>query len=273
MSNQQTGSSFDIEAQHNDDTGSVDFGKSPITEAGPEPITTVARMPKLWQALGAIRSFGGRRRGPPPEASAYSAELKGPLNRETSIPSIWNLLGRLEDFASVQAERFRDRKKPPVELTPLPVTRIPAPPRRRTLPEISEQLESEEENQDPAPNIAASAEDSQFRNVQIHGPQRTSHSSQQSSRPEPSDNADIITRRGRLSFAEAIHSDWEHREHQAIISVPADTSLTRAPQDPRPNSVQQGRTSPPKTTSSAGLPVLRIPAPQRTRPPEERPGE
>lgn len=72
-----------------------------------------------------------------------------------SSSSSWDWRGRLEEFAAAQAERLRERFRPTPDTDSLPVTVIPAPPRRGAA--LARLLEEEEQEQLEARQAAAAA--------------------------------------------------------------------------------------------------------------------
>ncbi|KAK4195563.1 PalH/RIM21-domain-containing protein [Triangularia verruculosa] len=99
---------------------------------GPEGVSS-----SRWQNLTPTFSFKRSRRSD--EENAASAEEKKPP-REGDRK--WDIRGRFEDFTANQAERLREKFRPAPDTDSLPVTVIPAPPRRGAA--LAQLLEDEE---------------------------------------------------------------------------------------------------------------------------------
>ncbi|CAK7263725.1 pH-response regulator protein palH/rim21 [Sporothrix epigloea] len=78
-----------------------------------------------------------------PSKAASSSLDNGRLQHDGS--GRWDIRGRLEEFAATQAERFRERIRPSLDTTGLPVMVIPAPQRQGAL--LARVLEEEEHGQ------------------------------------------------------------------------------------------------------------------------------
>ncbi|KAK0674350.1 PalH/RIM21-domain-containing protein [Cercophora samala] len=90
-----------------------------------------------WQTLTPSFSFKRGRRSD--EESAVSpGEKKSPRVEDTK----WDIRGRFEEFTANQAERLREKFRPAPDTDSLPVTVIPAPPRRGAA--LAQLLEDEE---------------------------------------------------------------------------------------------------------------------------------
>jgi len=249
---------FDIEAQHDDDTDSSHGGKqSASIDTRSEP-PSVAPKPatRIWQALDSMNPFSRKRHKPPPEVSAHTVRQPSPGGKEgDSAPATtrWDLLGKLEDFVTAQARKAMARTKVSDDTSALPVTRIAAPPRRRTIHEIQEELERDE-----AATTRPLAE----------APTRA--------RARPPSPSPPLAYRGSLSFAAALQRDWEEQEHEALWTRGSPASPSPAaqggpvgpPTEPRSPLVDAARSPPERSPSGRGrapgaenLPVLRIPAP------------
>ena len=82
-------------------------------------------------------------RAPPPQPDRNDAEAgPGSVRHRRDDVSRWDWRSKLEDFAATQAEKFRDKIRPPTDTQNMRVTVIPAPPRRGAA---LEQLLEEEE--------------------------------------------------------------------------------------------------------------------------------
>ncbi|KAF4984044.1 hypothetical protein FDECE_17170 [Fusarium decemcellulare] len=82
---------------------------------------------------------------PPQEVAQHAQQEAAPEHEgRATEPSRWDLRARLEDFAANQAEKLRDRMRSTPNTESLPVTVIPAPPRRGAA--LQQVLEEEELN-------------------------------------------------------------------------------------------------------------------------------
>lgn len=108
--------------------------------ADPTPNTSGSRLRGISQASQLFRK--------PSTTLVASSEGSNKTGEPSSQDNRWNLKSRFEDFAVSRAERLRDRMRPEVDTEALPVTVIPAPPRRGAA---LQQLRSEEASaQQPA---------------------------------------------------------------------------------------------------------------------------
>ncbi|KAG6365374.1 hypothetical protein INS49_006985 [Diaporthe citri] len=82
-----------------------------------------------------------------------SHKVSQPSPQEASNSSRWDFRSRFEDFAVSQADRLRDRIRPNMDTESLPVTVIPAPPRRGT----GLQQLREEQSHESQPRLAPPA--------------------------------------------------------------------------------------------------------------------
>ncbi|CAP68629.1 uncharacterized protein PODANS_7_6000 [Podospora anserina S mat+] len=89
-----------------------------------------------WQTLTPSFSFKRSRRSD--EENAVSSEEKKSPREEGK----WDIRGRFEEFTANQAERLREKFRPAPDTDSLPVTVIPAPPRRGAA--LAQLLEDEE---------------------------------------------------------------------------------------------------------------------------------
>jgi hypothetical protein len=202
-----------------------------------------------WQALTKANPFKRRLHEPPPEVSAHTVRHEPPTNSHGSS-NRWDVRARIEDFAATQAEKFREKNRPAANVAPLPVTVIPAPPRRCNLVETLEELERESrsnvQRSDSAPRESL--------------PSSSNNRTQPHRLSDPCTPDDLtrhsITQRGAISFVmspqqdrstgEGSSAEEQYRNNQ--LSSQNSPSLTRSPVSAR---------------SRNGLPVLSIPAPPR----------
>ncbi|ELR09850.1 pH-response regulator protein palH/rim21 [Pseudogymnoascus destructans] len=144
------GGSFDVEAQHeavpvvawNEDSTSVSTSKSEGATSAPRPQHQQPPAPtsRIWSAIEVLNPFARSRQRPPPEVSAMTVRrLPRPSRRPEPTEEggrwDWDVLGKLEDFASKRAERVREIRGGGGGPEKLPVMRIPAPATRRVVPE------------------------------------------------------------------------------------------------------------------------------------------
>jgi hypothetical protein len=96
-----------------------------------------------WQSLRKNQPFKRRVHEPPHEISGYAVRQEvshGPSKR-------WDVRARIEGFAASQVEKIRERRSRSISTAAaLPLTIIPAPPRRRNLVETLEALGEEDMN-------------------------------------------------------------------------------------------------------------------------------
>ena len=104
--------------------------------------TVVKHHESTWGTLSRMNPFRRGVDAPPAEVSA-AARPEDNVSRHV-VTYGWDIRARLEDFAVTQADKFRERKRPQINAEPLPVTVIPAPPRRRNLADVLEDLEESE---------------------------------------------------------------------------------------------------------------------------------
>ncbi|OAA32057.1 pH signaling pathway protein [Moelleriella libera RCEF 2490] len=92
---------------------------------------------RRWKSLAQQPS----RRSPDRTTVAEVTTIRGTI-QDDSIGSRWDIKSRLEMFAANQADRIREKLRPPTDTDNLPVTFIPAPPRQGTA--LREVMEEEE---------------------------------------------------------------------------------------------------------------------------------
>lgn len=92
-----------------------------------------------WQALNPFRRTT---REPPAEVLPHTMPKQPSKRRDYDSIGRWDLRGRVEIFAATQAERILEKVKPTPDTDSLPVTVIPAPPRRGAA--LAQLLEEEE---------------------------------------------------------------------------------------------------------------------------------
>ncbi|KAI0377792.1 pH-response regulator protein palH/rim-21 [Hypomontagnella monticulosa] len=95
--------------------------------------------PGRWHHLN---PFHRSVRGPPAEVLPHTMPKTPKPRRDYENVGRWDLRGRMEIFAATQAERILERVRPTPDTESLPVTVIPAPPRRGAA--LAQLLEDEE---------------------------------------------------------------------------------------------------------------------------------
>ncbi|KAI0402963.1 PalH/RIM21-domain-containing protein [Xylaria palmicola] len=111
-----------------------------------EPVTDISRIrlnpmtspknasdPEAGQRRGFLapwNPFRSKSRDPPAEVLPHTMPKIDAPRRDHETFSRWDIRGRMEDFAATQAERVLLRIRPTPDTDSLPVTVIPAPPRR-----------------------------------------------------------------------------------------------------------------------------------------------
>ncbi|KFY27460.1 hypothetical protein V493_03471, partial [Pseudogymnoascus sp. VKM F-4281 (FW-2241)] len=148
------GASFDVEAQHeaapvtgNEDSTSVASSKAEGA-AGPPPTSQQPQgTSRIWAAFEALNPFARSRQRPPPEVSALTVRRLPPSTRRPEPAEEggrwnWDVLGKLEDFASKNAEKMKDMRGSG-NGEKLPVMRIPAPATRRPIAEPVDEPDDE----------------------------------------------------------------------------------------------------------------------------------
>ncbi|GAB1320407.1 pH-response regulator protein palH/rim21 [Madurella fahalii] len=130
---------------------------SQVTEVAPAPQSqdTTPSSPNRWRVLAQIIPF--TRTCPPDEEHAISPAEENKSREKHSNGSSssssstttsgggskWDFRGRFEEFAVTQAERLREKFRPTPDTDSLPITVIPAPPRRGAA--LAQLLEEEEQ--------------------------------------------------------------------------------------------------------------------------------
>ncbi|KAI3337309.1 PalH-domain-containing protein [Xylariaceae sp. AK1471] len=95
-----------------------------------------------WTSLMLMNPFHQKSRDPPAEVLPHTMTESNTSRREHETFSRWDIRSRIEDFAATQAERVLQRIRPTPDTESLPVTVIPAPPRRGAA--LAQLLEEEE---------------------------------------------------------------------------------------------------------------------------------
>ncbi|KAI1769559.1 pH-response regulator protein palH/rim-21 [Hypoxylon sp. FL1150] len=110
-----------------------------------------------WQTLNPFRRTT---REPPAEVLPHTMPKQPKQRRDYDSVGRWDLRGRVEIFAATQAERILEKVKPTPDTDSLPVTIIPAPPRRGAA--LAQLLEEEELQLQSSQEPVASSSSSSF---------------------------------------------------------------------------------------------------------------
>lgn len=238
-------SSFDVDVEaqaDGDDLPTSQSGDSPSssmrkeeTEPAPPPTATA----RLWTALGAlaINPFARSRQRPPPEVSAHVAQRppigRSATNSKESFKVVqaktWDLLGKVEDFATEKAEKFKKSKKK--DVTPaLPVTRIPAP--RRAIEEYEDEIREElEQNRrrerSYTMDTAVSPRHQPHQQEVDVTDQRREREQRRPSLVQT--HTEPLAYRGSLAFVPAVQEEWANQEHDAIGTSSSGGQTASAP--------------------------------------------
>lgn len=124
----------------------VEEAAAVVSAAQPKKAET---KPPGWRSRLGLTSGAN---APPAEVVPHTQKPQPP-QREYESRGWWDVRDRLEDFAATQAERFREKMKPPPDTESLEVVVIPAPPRRGAA--LAQVLE--EEGRETAAAAAAEA--------------------------------------------------------------------------------------------------------------------
>jgi hypothetical protein len=262
------GSSTEINIAPNDnDNGSEISEKSVVIEQMGEghEADSDHRRPNAWQALAKVNPFRKGPQGPPPEVSAHTAKIPEPANGHPP-PNKWDVRARLEDFAATQAEKLREKKRSGVSIGTLPVTVIPAPPRRRNLATTYEELENVEmgEGMHSDSNTFVGSPDSSLerRQTQDQESPRVPRPQRLSDPYTPDDlNGHSMYQRGAISFLTAVQQERDGDAAISPVSPPLEEAVERFLPASSQGSPYQSRT--PSSPRRDGLSVMSIPAPAR----------
>jgi len=229
---------------------------------GSEPVADHANP---WQTMARVNLFRRKAQDPPPEVSAHTVKPPEPMNAHGPANK-WDIRARFEDFAATQAEKIREKKRPTVNVGTLPVTVIPAPPRRRDLTATLEELQHSESGERPltgSSNTWVATPSTLANQQQVPDANDHSRSPQRLSDPyTPTDlNGHSIHQRGAISFATPEPQDAERSVAMSPVSpisaidrdTPTAISSRGSPSQPRS----------PVSPRRDGLPFMSIPAPPR----------
>ncbi|KAI2471635.1 pH-response regulator protein palH/rim-21 [Annulohypoxylon bovei var. microspora] len=138
---------------NNGQSGSVPPSRQPSSAREPEEKKEDAGNTGLWHNFN---PFHRAVREPPAEVLPHTMPKPPTQRRDYDSTGRWDIRGRMEIFTATQAERILERIRPTPDTDSLPVTVIPAPPRRgaalaQLLEEEELQIESHER---PAPSTS-----------------------------------------------------------------------------------------------------------------------
>jgi hypothetical protein len=130
-------------SSHGSDDGiPSEDGDVPAQQTQPAPAPASATpAPSRWRALTERVPFRSPRHTDE-ERAISAAEENVPRKEGAGTGSKWDFRARVEDFAAKQAERLREKFRTAPDTDSLPVTVIPAPPRRGAA--LAQLLEEEE---------------------------------------------------------------------------------------------------------------------------------
>jgi hypothetical protein len=253
--------SFDVEAQpeiQSNDT--MDSEKDLVAENLVSNQASFRRTQlNVFQRLNPFRRTV---QGPPVEVSRHTKKAEKTSRTNNISTNKWDVVSRLEDFAAIQAEKIREKAIPTHDSATLPVTRIPAPTRRRTLREIIEELDDSVQSQDSNRTSGHVVEETLSSSNPVQSSNPSSLARLQASQASGVLDSYIITSRGNISFADPIQRDRDRRADETIDgldNVPLHSTL-RTPQS---SQYQSRGSSQPRSADLSRLPVMRIPAPPR----------
>jgi hypothetical protein len=207
-----------------------------------------------WDTLAVANPFRRKVQAPPPEVSAHTAKLVETSTNHSSS-NRWDFRSKMQDFAVTQADKLREKSRPITGAEVLPVTVIPAPPRRRNLAATLEEIEEAERNQ----RQSTPRPDDLHRSVNLS----PSHVPEENESPQtvrlnrttdpytPTDlNRHSISQRGAISFVTTRQPDRRTADEQRAELSPATSQSVSQPQSPT-------------VSNRSGLPILNISAPPR----------
>jgi PalH/RIM21 len=253
--------SFDIEAQpeiQSNDT--MDSEKDLVAE------NLVSNQASLWRTqpnvFQRLNPFRRTVQGPPAEVSRHTKKAEKISRNNNISTNKWDVVCRLEDFAAIQAEKFREKARPTHDPATLPVTRIPAPARRRTLGEIIEELDNSVQSQDSNRTSGHVGEETLASSNPVQSSNPSSSARLQAPQASGVLESRTVTSRGNVSFADPIQRDRDRRADETIDGLD-NVQLHSTLQTPQSSQYQSRGSSQPRSPDLSRLPVMRIPAPPR----------
>ncbi|KAI6715828.1 hypothetical protein JHW43_001650 [Diplocarpon mali] len=242
---------------------SQDLEKTPAVERDDEGLSAEPSLHRTgWGSLAKVNPFKKRGQEPPPEVSAHTVKPAESPNAHCP-PSVWDIRARVEEFAAAQAEKLRDKSRPNPTIGPLPVTVIPAPPRRRDLTAALAELKTGHHTTQPPPAPSLQAHERLGSQATWMSSALDTPDEGEGSRPPPrqrlSDpyrpaHGHVITTRGSSSFVTAT----------APGAGPPTSPIDSRQATPLSSSAQSSAVLPRSPSRrSDGLPITSIPAPAR----------
>ncbi|KAI2642630.1 PalH/RIM21-domain-containing protein [Xylaria nigripes] len=130
---------------------STDLTKTPVlsSSSANTPGKSDDEPDKRWGFLPSWKPLLHRYRDPPVEVLPHTMPRSDIVRRERENYSRWDFRSRIEDFTATQAERIFQRLRPTPDTDSLPITVIPAPPRRGAA--LALLLEEEASSAGPPP--------------------------------------------------------------------------------------------------------------------------
>ncbi|KAI0883407.1 pH-response regulator protein palH/rim-21 [Annulohypoxylon maeteangense] len=243
-SNSATSSASGPASDSNGQTGSTPPPQHPPPAPEPEKKETNTG---LWHQLN---PFSRAAREPPAEVLPHTIPKSPTQRRDYDSVGRWDLRGRMEIFTATQAERILERIRPTPDTDSLPVTVIPAPPRRgaalaQLLEEEELQIESHEHSAPSTslhssrpmrtPSIATGSMPPPHHGIRDNS--MTSSTSRQT--PSPAERSDLSSRRPPItrdgnSLTTSTHRSGDQRERMASERRPVDDTVRneRSPTSP-----------------------------------------
>jgi hypothetical protein len=230
--------------------------QSSLEIADPQPAPALSRpFARAWAIVDNYNPFSARRNRPPAEIRANANRRLSFHGREKPSTSSsdesgnWDFLfklGKLEDLAAMSVHRMASRsvtrkEKEKAAAPVLPITRIPAPPRRRTVEEIQEEMKQEELERAKAQAMLAASRSAPMTPVS-EGPHPLGSGAPRLLSRRNTADANLVVR-GSLAFAEPAQRAWGDAEHDALGT---ESFTETAPQvrHVRPDTAPQTKTDP-----------------------------
>ncbi|KAI1393884.1 pH-response regulator protein palH/rim-21 [Hypoxylon trugodes] len=235
-SNSATSSASSPTSESNGQAGSPTTSRHPSSAPLPEKKVYEEGNSNRWHYLN---PFHRTAREPPAEVLPHTVQKLPKQRRDYENVGRWDVRGRIEIFAAAQAERVLERIRPTPDTDSLPVTVIPAPPRRGAA--LAQLLEEEELQIQPQgqPTISSSTPSTYTPRNPNSGPMSPSRhvarngstaSTAPRSNPSSTDRSDTFARRqsstrGGSSLTTSTERGGGQRERQAGGRRPVDDIL------------------------------------------------
>lgn len=252
--------SFDIEAQpETQSRGTIESEKDIVDK------NIVSNQDRLGgkqnNSIQRLNPFRRTVQAPPAEVSRHTKKAEKPPGNNLSTKK-WDVVGRLEDFSAIQAERFRAKARPTHDSAALPVTRIPAQPRRRTLQEIIEELDDPIRSQDSNHTSGHVIEETRVSSNPVLSSDPSSSSRLQDTRASGDLDLHNVPRPGFVSFADPVQCERDRRANEQPDGM-ENSELRNTFRTLQSSEYQSCSSSQPQSHDLSRLPVMRIPAPPR----------